>query len=469
MARRSDPASSCNGEKGVHDTPQIVALLVETMRAWLLAVAMIAIGLSGCASAPVDGEPVIETPGFVPGELDDALAAWLAGNQSANLELIGQWQQSAAEIDAWEDHVAVWSGSNVVILHRQDDNGTVAFTEVSSIGGTGSKDVKWSDDGDWIFIGNDEQASNTPLGNVADRNGGFYVFNVADKAVPEQTHFLPVGPTRGPHMVFYHQAADGTEMVLGANGDISVNTFDRSTGRLTETARYMPAPTEVDRHPDRLDAYYQVYAHDMFAMTDNVTGQELMYVANWDAGLRIVDITDPANIVELGGWNDWPEGHSGNLHTVSTEWSGDRRITVGAVEVGFAVVGGKPYALDQEVSAMYIWDTTDPANVELISWWENPEGLSAGRSETGDLRSTHNLQLENGIVTMAHYGLGVVMLDISTPELQKEPKLLGFTNPGSAWDAIIMDGAVLASGGFGVTAYSFPLFELGAPEIDSRA
>ncbi len=439
------------------------------MRAWLLAVAMITIGLSGCASSPDGVGALDEAPEFVPGALEDALAAWLAGNESANLELIGHFPQSAAEIDAWEDHLAVWSGSNVLILHRQDKGGVMEFSEISAIGGTGSKDVKWSDDGDWLFIGNDEQGSNGPLGPTG-RNGGFYVYHVADKATPERTHFLPVGPTRGPHMVFYHQAADGTEMVLGANGDISINTFDRSTGHLTEASRYAPNyVTDVDRHPDRLDAYYQVYAHDMFAMTDNVTGQELMYVANWDAGLRIVDITDPHGIAELGAWNDWPEGHSGNLHTVATEWIGERRITVGAVEVGFAVVGGKPYALDEEKSVMYVWDTTDPAAIELLSVWENPEGLSAGRSETGDLRSTHNLQIEGGIVYLAHYGLGIVVLDLRTPELQAAPGMLGFTNPGSVWDVVLMDGAMLGSGGFGVTGYSFPLLELGNPALDSRA
>jgi hypothetical protein len=46
-----------------------------------------------------------------------------------------------------------------------------------------------------------------------------------------------------------------------------------------------------------------------------------MYVAAWDAGLHVVDVTDPANPEELGAWSDWADDEAGNLHTVATEWS----------------------------------------------------------------------------------------------------------------------------------------------------
>lgn len=425
---------------------------------------------AGCASDAPAGDP--EVPEDPAVELEDALAAYRAGNETSNLALVGEYDNTGEEADAWQDYVFVDAGSTVRILQQIGVNGTWELAEVAAIPGTGPKDVKVSDDGEWLFIGNDEQGSNTPVAPTG-RAGGFYTYFIGDKANPEQTQFLPVGPLRGPHMVFYHQQADGTELVLGANADISINRFDRDTGALTEASRYAPDYViDVNRDPMVVDAYYQLYAHDMFVMEDNSSGQDqtLMYVANWDAGLRVVDVTDPDSPQELGSWNDFPDGHSGNLHTVATEWIGDRRITVGSVEVGFAVVGGIPYATDTEQTPVYIWDTTDPSDIRLIGQWVNPDGLTAGRQDLGEtLYSPHNFQLEGGIIYIAHYALGVFAIDIRTPELQAAPEMIGYYKAGHTWDVIIAQGAVIGSGGYGLVGMEFPVLERGPAGLFSRA
>ena len=198
-----------------------------------------------------------------------------------------------------------------------------------------------------------------------------------------------------------------------------------------------------------------------------------MDVANWDAGLRIVDISDPANPVELGGWNDFPDGHEGNLHTVATEWIGDRRITVGTVEVGFAVVGGYHYAMGSDRSILYVWDTTDPANIQLVGQWENPRGEPSGRDMVpGEgVTSTHNFQLEQGRVYLAHYGLGVFVLDVATSATQAAPALLAYhQEPGdSVWDVVLVRGALVSSGSVGLVALHYMPDLLGPGGLDSRA
>ncbi len=438
------------------------------MRAWLLAGLMITVALSGCAStSPGEPEPVVTEPEPV---LEDALAAILAGNTTVNLEVLGSWEQSGEEADAWGDYIFVDAGSTVRILHRLATRGTFEVEEVSSITVPGPKDVKVSDDGEWLFIGNDEQASNEPLGGTV-RNGGFYTYFIGDKANPELTHYLPVGPTRGPHMVAYLRQADGSELVFGANGDISINLFDRETGTLSELSRYAPNyVTDVDRDPYRLDAYYQLYAHDMFPMVDPVANQSLLYVANWDAGLRIVDLSVPSAPVEIGSWNDYPAGHSGNLHTVATEWIGDRRITVGSPEIGFAVVGGVGYATNEEPPVVYILDTTDPADVQLLGLWENPQGAKTGRTELGEaLNSPHNVQLEGGLLYLAHYDLGMYVVDLRTPEMWEAPQVLAYHNPGHTWDVILAQGTFIGSGSYGLVGLGFPLLELGPDGLFSRA
>lgn len=436
------------------------------MRAWLLAVLMTTVTLAGCASVgPSDStdstvaEPVLE----------DALAAIRAGSTSVNLDVLGTWEQTGEEAASWEDYVFLDAGSKIQILQRVG-NGSFELSLVSEIMGVGPKDVKVSDDGQWLFIGNDEQGSNTPAAETG-RVGGFYTYFIGDKANPELTHFLPVGPTRGPHMVAYLRQADGRELVFGANGDITINQFDRDSGTLRELARYAPNyVTDVDRDPYRLDAYYQTYAHDMFAMNDPVTNASMLYVANWDAGLRILDISDPAAPVELGSWNDFGDGESGNLHTVATEWIGDRRITVGSPEIGFAVVGGLGYATDSEPPVIYIWDTTDPANVVLLGMWQNPMDAKTGRQDLGEtLNSPHNVQLEGGLLYVAHYDLGIFVLDLRTPDMQAAPQVLAYHQEGHTWDVIISQGQVIGSGSYGLLGLGFPLLEQGPEGLFSRA
>lgn len=409
--------------------------------------------LAGCVTAPasdIDAQSV-------PAALDDALAALEAGEVAANLELLGEWRSSGAEVAAHGALLYVMRGGSVQILNVSDPT---ELAEVAVIDPPHAVlDIKLSHDGKFLFVGDDQEASVPANGGTGPFLGGVYVYDVEDPQAAELVTYLPIGPRRGPHMVFYHEYPDGREIVFGANADVSISEFDREAGTMTELARYAPdLVLGFNRSPYVVDALYQGWAHDMFVQTEP-DGSVYMYVANWDAGLRVVDVTDPASPKELGGWNDFPEGHSGNLHTVSAQWMGDKRIVVGAVEVGFAVVGGIGYAQGAEPSVLYLWDATDPAAPQLLGQWENPMGVKAGgRPVDEGVMSTHNLQLEDGTIYLAHYGLGVWVLDASTPETWAEPQVLGYymEDGMDTWDIVVHDGVVFTSGGEGVLSLGFP-------------
>lgn len=437
-----------------------------------LVIALLASVLAGCVGSDDDRLPAAETPGYP--VLEDPLAALAAGNATSNLHLLGKWDDGGnQEIDAWGDFLFVMKNPRVVILNVSDP---ADIRQVGEITLPGVKDVKVSNDGKWAFVGNADAQGDHPL--LPTTNSGFYVLDVSDKTNPTLKSFLPVGPRRGPHMVFYHETASGDELVFGANADVSINRFDRTTGTLTELARYQPdVVTDWNRDPQVFDVYYQGYAHDMFVMDDPVDNKTLMYVANWDAGLRIVDVSDPANPVELGKWMDYPDGHAGNLHTVSTLWIGDRRITVGSPEIGFSVVGGYHYAMGTEWTGVYVWDATDPADIKLLGTWSNPrdECALAKRDLPGPLAegatSSHNVQLEAGRVYLAHYDCGVWVLDVSTPELQAAPELLAYHDEDGmhTWDVVVHRGAMMLGDATGVIALHLPLDTLGEAGLSSRA
>lgn len=445
--------------------------------ALLLATALTTLVLAGCIGDSTPETNVETAP--VP-ELADAMALLDAGEPSANLDVLGRLDEGGnQELDAWGDYVFTMRNPDLVILNVSNP---ADIHEVGRITLPAVKDVKVSNDGNYAFVGHDGGLTE-PVILPPTSQAGFYVLDVSDKSNPKQISYLQVGPKRGPHMVFYHETPDGRELVFGANADVSINEFDRSTGTLTELARYQPnVVTDWNRDPEVVDVYYQGYAHDMFVMDDPVTNQTLMYVANWDAGLRIVDVSDPANPKEIGKWMDYPEGHSGNLHTVSTDWRGDRRITVGSPELGFYVVGGYHYAQGTELTGTYVWDTTDPGNIQLLSYWSHPheECRYAKRDLPGPegtpigpegLTSSHNLQFEDGRVYMAHYDCGVVVLDLSTDELLEDPELLAYyREPGMhTWDVIVHKGAMYLGDSKALIGLHFVTDTLGEDGITSRA
>lgn len=437
------------------------------MRTLALAFVLALAVTAGCV-APTASDDAVD-PARVEQELADVAAALEAGEPSANLALLGEWRNSGAEIAAYGDLLYVMRAGTVQILDVSDP---ADIKEVGVVKGEnhGVLDVKLSHDGKYLFIGEDQEGTIAQAADTGLFTGGLYVYDVSDPESAQYVTWLPIGPRRGPHMVAYHQYPDGREILFGANADVSISEFDRDAGTLTELARYMPDLVfGFNRDPYVFDVLYQGWAHDMFVQ-DEPDGSVYMYVANWDAGLRIVDVTDPADPVELGGWNDFGEGESGNLHTVAADWIDGKRIVVGTCEVGFAVVGAIGYAQGAEPGVLYVWDATDPASIKLLGQWENPEGIKAGGRPALDegVMSTHNVQFEDGLVYVAHYGLGLFVVDASTPETWAAPNTLAYYREDGmdTWDVIVHRGTMWSSGAEGVLGLDFPNDAL---DLESRA
>src|SRR5688572_27024680 len=125
------------------------------MRKSLLA--LLVLTLAGCSgSDPGDLTDPIEDDPMGP-VLVDALAAYNAGNLSANVHrLTNATVGSGAEIDAAGDFLFVDSGN---VIHILNVSNPLEAVEVSTIDPPGSvEDVKVSDDGNWLFIGDDAEA-----------------------------------------------------------------------------------------------------------------------------------------------------------------------------------------------------------------------------------------------------------------------------------------------------------------------
>lgn len=176
------------------------------------------------------------------------------------------------------------------------------------------------------------------------------------------------------------------------------------------------------------------YIHDVTVRPDPVVpGRMLAYVAAWDQGVWIYDVTVPSAAVLLGSW-DPPEAN--NIHTVMPAFVEGRLLVVAAPEY---------------LNTVHILDATDPTSIVKVGAWRFPDL----KPEGGSTWSTHDFNVRDGKVYLAHYHGGVVVLGLRTMAEAASPPLLAWRLPAgvkyggstapNTWDALpIGDGYVLA-------------------------
>ncbi|MGB0652085.1 MAG: LVIVD repeat-containing protein [Thermoplasmatota archaeon] len=254
------------------------------------------------------------------------------------------------------------------------------------------------------------------LGTEFSGGVGIWVVDLTDPAQPVPVGYTPIA-TEGPHNIRY-ASFGGQEYLLASIShvatplalvgfpqdplpvvDLRVDLFrfDRASPEtpMELVSSYQAVDPAGDERGVRL-------VHDAVHQTHPVTGQELMYVAHWDAGVRIVDITDPAAPQEIGVHADPAPTDFLIIHTVKPHPGllGGRHITVATSQCAYA---------PDSPCHLRILDTTDPANITQIATWELPDGThgSGLTSEIFDLR--------DGLAVVPWGGAGTWALDITDP------------------------------------------------------
>lgn len=340
------------------------------------------------------------------------------------------------------------------ILNVSDPANPVLEGEFLSEGGS---DIEVSEDGNWVFLASQRtvpdpaQLAGAPLQHAP---RGVYIVDVSDKANPRMERFFPL-PVNGPHTNFYYKMGDRQLLVL-CTYDLVANPTS-SDLVMSNPATQRVLITEIVQGPLGWDlkvlSTYQVTSgaglilpHDATVQKHPITGQELMYVAYWDAGLRIVDITDPSKPKEIGSFLDFAPSAYKNLHDAKAfpMLVEGRHITAVAPELVTAPEAGQITFLD----------TTDPTKPVKLGHWSLPGDM---QTTTPFLFSPHNFDIaEDGTLAYAHYHAGVWLLDVGTLANLQSPPVLGFYLPhekregytGSVpnvWGVFQRDGKIWAS------------------------
>jgi hypothetical protein len=153
------------------------------------------------------------------------------------------------------------------------------------------------------------------------------------------------------------------------------------------------------------------------------------YVSYWDAGMVILDISEPSRPLFVGRAEE-PASEEGNLHSAIAVPGEKLAITtdedfvhVEDAGVHGGVPGETPHAAGGEPRPgdrwgfARIWDISNPAQPRQIGQFETPN--SAGNGTDG-LFTVHNPEVHGEVLYLSWYSDGLRVLDISEPESPRE-------------------------------------------------
>lgn len=243
---------------------------------------------------------------------------------------------------------------------------------------------------------------------------------------------------------------------------------DTADDELTELTRWTLLNHGEDWNGvnQRLYSIHDIYVHD-----------DLAYLSYWDAGLWILDVSDPTSPEYVNHFGDYtreellameddrtywePFVPPGNAHYAQVDETGTL-LGVGAeawaTEDGDGTLVGDPGGID-------LWDVEDPTAPEHLSHIPAPD--SYDNTQEGQFTTAHNFDIVGERLYSSWYFGGVKLHDVSDPESPEE--LAWWRNPDEAvfWTArsgvpgdFFVGSSAQSDGGFELAEtgrlYTFP-------------
>ncbi|WP_123537991.1 LVIVD repeat-containing protein [Halosimplex salinum] len=184
------------------------------------------------------------------------------------------------------------------------------------------------------------------------------------------------------------------------------------------------------------DAYEDVSSqlrnlHDLYVQDGRA------YLAYWDSGSWILDVSDPANPSYLGHVADYSAEELADLDQrkaieYALEPEGNDHYVQPNDDGSLLAVGGESWDLEVDSletdepeeedlggpSGIVLWDVSDPSNPEELSEIEAPEPPEGetSRRQGGYYTTSHNFEIAGDYLYSSWYRGGVKVHDISDPE-----------------------------------------------------
>lgn len=466
---------------------------VPLLVALALATALLAVAPAGASSTderPVDYFDIDSLHLEAHGAGSDVIVSSHGDEHSSrtrNLTLLGQFGPADApemafpNADVWSLHdhayVGTWGagpglcpGTGVKVIDISDPTDPQLSTVIPSPPNSQANDVKVVPIHTPDFTGDLLAHSNEPC-NVGG-SFGFELYDVSDPANPE--HLASVGEDMaGPvHNLYLFQrgprafvlAATPFAEVFGVFGPepdsdlviIEVTdprnpvlvgewTIGRDAGLAFGSPFFagipgVPAGSDCTPPPGtpelcRGDDFPGVVLHDVWANSNG----KVAYLSYWDAGLILLDISDPAQPTMIGRGQEVPAlgSDEGNLHAAVPARGGN--LTLVTDEDFSPLFGSFPWGF------LRIFDTSDPANPVEIGQFATENALVSPSPASFTDFSAHNVEVRGNQAYISWYGDGIRVVDFTRPTAPREIASFALEPPSDFWGVHVEGDLILGS------------------------
>lgn len=289
---------------------------------------------------------------------------------------------------------------------------------------------------------------------------GMLVVDVSDPANPSRRAFY------GTDYPIHNCYLDGDTAYLTANGDpIRLEILDVGGDDPTPLGSW--SLDDEDERWSEVGRRRRV-VHDVFVQ-DGVA-----YLAHWDAGTWLLDVTDPSapsavsHVADhafeelVSTPTDGTEAPHvtlpGNSHYVAVDEAGDL-LAVGREAWALEAAGdGGPGGID-------LFDVTDPASPVRLSTIDPPE--TPDPTLSGTWTTSHNFELRDGVLYSSWYNGGVKRHDVSDPAAPQDLTWWADADEARFWTArVASPGETFVASSMGTSRSRAGLFVF--PDEDGR-
>jgi len=264
---------------------------------------------------------------------------------------------------------------------------------------------------------------------------------VQDVAVSDDRRLLaagPANPAEGAHGVVVFDVSDreNPERVAGHETDTRIHNcdFDGRYAYLAGTGRPDSPLVVVDTEsgeevgtwslPDADERWREV-SPSIRQLHDVTVRDDRAYLAYWDAGTWLLDVSDPADIslvARIRGRDRETLAAIDDPLTERREPPGNDHFVTVDEDATLLGVGSESWELDDDgdggPGGIELFDISDPAASESVATIDPPP--TTDPSPGGVLTTAHNFELTDGRLYSAWYNGGVRVHDVRDPSAPRE-------------------------------------------------
>ena len=310
-------------------------------------------------------------------------------------------------------------------------------------------DIEVSDDGRWAFWETQRFPTSaevpSPTEPGANLQRGVHVVDISDKRAPKWVGYTPTLPD-GPHSITYanisgrHILFQSVYAFAYAYGNVEVPGAQRLVISELDTSLPIAQLRTLAEYVDPEAQGIERMPHDVSVYTHPVTGRTYAYVAYWDVGVVILDVTDPASPQRVGAIQDFGPAGYADIHMARQF---PQTIAGRVVVVAEPEIGAQP-----DSGYMTFHDVTDPAAPKFISAWLLPGNLTSAGGALGP----HYFDVADGRVALASYHAGFWVIDVHDEENLLRPRTVGYALVNATGGPVGLPGPLAGLGG-GASAF----------------